>query len=1068
MTAAIMPKKGVILIALFWTVSLALGQSEGVEDYVPNVVVIQFESNMFIQNKSGSTGVQAFDQKAAQYGVYLIERVYPFLDHVEPTPKTYHNLMALRRTYYLHYNSNATPGQVAADLHLAPSVIYAEPVMVNHIQTLDQVIPNDRIFSRQTELNALRLPDAWGVVKSENATPKVVIAIVDSGADWEHEDLLENVWENPGEIAGNGIDDDNNGFVDDVHGVNFQNNDDGNNDPSPNPAFETWRHGTFVTGLAGAVTDNRVGIAGAAWNADIMHINAGCDDSEKICHGYEGILYAAANGAHIINASWGSILRSRGAVNFVKQSIDLATDMGSLIVNSVGNQGRIIDEGYPNYPSVHPRVLSVGATENQSRTLTDFSNYGNIMIVFAPGVRVITTGPDNEYYHVSGTSMASPLVSGVAALVKTRYPNMSPDLLREYIRVTAENIDAENSFYANQLGGGFVNAFTAVRKSPFSPLLQLKRWAFDDDDGNNEISAGDKVTVTAVFANYLTDARQLRVRLKEEKPYPFLKWHRREVDVGFLGADDSVRVDFEFQIEADASAKQQFRLSAHIQDGEHEDSVGVLNFILKESVAVAFQALSTLYTSTNGDEWVDNSGWEIGAVPDGIESLRQWHGIVVSDGSLVGLYLPKNNLRGNLPPEIQNLANLELLSLRSNNLVGPIPVELSNLSDLEHLVIGSNQLTGKIPVELCKLSRLETLDLGGNQLVGEVPSELGNLSELRELKLNENNFSGELPRSFLSLQNLITFHFDDAGVCAPEDDEFQTWLSRIQNVDGPSCVKISFSGTIPDQSYARALPIQPLVLPEAATGNPPISYTLSPGLPEGLRFDLSTRTIRGIPPEVTPPVTLTYTAMDKRGSEDSLVFTIEVYQLRFSEDVDDQSYPRTHLITPLILPEALGTSPISYTLVPALPDGLNFDASARTISGTPTEVTSPVSFNFTATDVNGSRDNLTFKIEVFSPVASENKSLPEKFTLHANYPNPFQNMTHLVFDLPWPAEIEVEVFNLMGQRIMTIPAVNNTAGWEQKVKLNGTLLPSGLYLYRMIVTSPQNRSVYVNHFTRIR
>ncbi len=1068
MTTEIMPKKWVILIALFWTVSIALGQSEGVEDYVPNVVVIQFESNIFIQNKSGSTGVQAFDQKAAQYGVYLIERVYPFLDHVEPTPKTYHNLMALRRTYYLHYNSNATPGQVAADLHLAPSVIYAEPVMVNHIQTLDQVIPNDRIFSRQTELNALRLPDAWGVVKSENATPKVVIAIVDSGADWEHEDLLENVWENPGEIAGNGIDDDNNGFVDDVHGVNFQNNDDGNNDPSPNPAFETWRHGTFVTGLAGAVTDNRVGIAGAAWNADIMHINAGCDDSEKICHGYEGVLYAAANGAHIINASWGSIQRSRGAVNFVKQSIDLATDMGSLIVNSVGNQGRIIDEGYPNYPSVHPRVLSVGATENQSRTLADFSNYGNIMIVFAPGVRVITTGPDNEYYHVSGTSMASPLVSGVAALVKTRYPNMSPDLLREYIRVTAENIDAENSFYANQLGGGFVNAFTAVRKSPFSPLLQLKRWAFDDDDGNNEISAGDKVTVTAVFANYLTDARQLQVRLEEEKPYPFLKWHRREVDVGFLGADDSVRVDFEFQIEADASAKQQFRLSAHIQDGEHEDSVGILNFILKESVAVAFQVLSTLYTSTNGDEWGNNSGWEIGAVPDGIESLRQWHGIVVSDGSLVGLSLPKNNLRGNLPPEIQNLANLELLSLRSNNLVGPIPVELSNLSELEHLVIGSNQLTGKIPVELGKLSRLEILDLGGNQLVGEVPPELGNLSELRELKLNENNFSGELPRSFLSLQNLITFHFDDAGVCAPEDDEFQTWLSRIQNVDGPSCVKISFSGTIPDQSYARALPIQPLVLPEAATGNPPISYTLSPGLPEGLRFDLSTRTIRGIPPEVTPPVTLTYTAMDKRGSEDSLVFTIEVYQLRFSEDVDDQSYPRTHLITPLVLPEALGTSPISYTLVPALPDGLNFDASARTISGTPTEVTSPVSFNFTATDVNGSRDNLTFKIEVFSPVASENESLPEKFTLHANYPNPFQNMTHLVFDLPWPAEIEVEVFNLMGQRIMTIPAVNSTAGWEQKVKLNGTLLPSGLYLYRMIITSPQNRSVYVNHFTRIR
>jgi len=742
--------------------------------------------------------------------------------------------------------------------------------------------------------------------------------------------------------------------------------------------------------------------------------------------------------------------------------------MGSLIVSSAGNEGKIINEVYPLYPPFHPRVLSVGATENQSRTLTDFSNYGKGTMVFAPGKFIVTTGPDNAYYRVSGTSIASPLVAGVAALVKTRYPNISPDLLREYIQSTAENIDAENPLYVGQLGGGFVNAFAAVRKPPGAPMIQLKRWIWADDDGNGEISAGDEVTVTAVFTNYLADAQQLRVELKEEEPYPFLNWSRREVDVGFLGAGDSVRVDFEFQVATGASANQQIQLSVHIQDSGYKDSVGTLNFILKESVAVIFQTLSTFYTSTNGSEWTNDSGWEIGTVPDGINSLRQWHGLTVADGLLIGLDLPKNNLKGNLPREIQNLVNLEILSLTSNNLVGSIPVELGNLTKLEHLEIGSNQMTGKIPAELGKLVRIETLDLGGNHLIGEIPPELGNLLELQHLRLNENNLSGKLPRSFLNLQNLTIFHFDGAGVCAPRDDDFQTWLNKIPDADGPSCAKISFSSTIPDQSYARTFPIEPLMLPEVESGDPPISYALSPGLPEGLGFDLGTRAIRGTPPEVTLPVTLVYTATDINGSKDSLMFTIEVYQTEFTEDIDDQSYPRTHLITPLVLPEASGIFPISYTLVPKLPEGLRFDATTRTISGAPTEVTSPVSFDFTGTDINGSWANLTFTIEIFSPVTSENESLPEKFALHTNYPNPFQDMTHLVFDLPWPAEIQIEVLNVMGQRVMTIPSVDVAAGWDQEIKLDGNLLPSGLYLYRLIVTSSQNSLMHVDHFTHIR
>jgi len=272
---------------------------------------------------------------------------------------------------------------------------------------------------------------------------------------------------------------------------------------------------------------------------------------------------------------------------------------------------------------------------------------------------------------------------------------------------------------------------------------------------------------------------------------------------------------------------------------------------------------------------------------------------------------------------------------------------------------------------------------------------------------------------------------------------------------------------IDNQSYPRSLPISPLMLPEA-TGMAPVTYALAPSLPQGLAFDASSRTISGTPTEVTPPVSMTYTFTDGNGAQDSLKFTIEVYQSAFSSSIENQSYPRARPIAPLLLPEVTGTAPIIYALTPSLPQGLSFDASNRTIYGTPTEVTPPVPMTYTSTDGNGAQDSLKFTIEVFSPVASEHEELPGNFALRANYPNPFRDLTNVVFDLPWSAEVQVEVFDVMGRRMMTMPAVDIAAGWEQEIQLNGSSLPSGIYLYRLTVTSPQTSSVHIGHLTRIR
>lgn len=283
---------------------------------------------------------------------------------------------------------------------------------------------------------------------------------------------------------------------------------------------------------------------------------------------------------------------------------------------------------------------------------------------------------------------------------------------------------------------------------------------------------------------------------------------------------------------------------------------------------------------------------------------------------------------------------------------------------------------------------------------------------------------------------------------------------------------ISFFGTVDDQTYLRTQPITPLILPEVTGGIAPLTYTLTPTLTEGLIFDPSTRTLSGTPTESTSsPVEYTYTATDANGVSNSLIFKIHVYApVSFSDTISNQDYPRAQPITPLILPEALGgISPITYTLTPTLAEGLRFDASTRTLSGTPTSVTSvPLDFTYTATGADGSSDSLEFQISVYSPVSVEAETLPETFTVIGNYPNPFQSTTQLMFDLPRESRIRVEVMDLIGRQMLTVPATTVEAGWAKTINLSGDSLPAGFYLYRVVADSPEGSSFHTGSFVRVR
>ncbi len=715
--------------------------------YESQVVVVQFEPSVVLVGGATKTGLEAFDRTAAGYGVHTLERVFPFLDHVQPTPKTERNLAALRRTCYARYSAGDDPERVAKALASAPGVVYAEPVIINRLFESDvKAEPDDFLFSDQTYLRHLRLPEAWDIVKGEDLSPPVVIAIVDNGGDWRHEDLLANVWTNANEIPDNGVDDDDNGFIDDVHGINLCNGDDTNNDP-----FEPERswHGTPVAGTASAVTDNGIGVAGAAWNAQLMHI---CGI------GYAGVLYAAANGADIINASWGGREGGFYSTTFIAQTLDLVTDMGALVVAAAGNESSNSDL-FPRYPASYPRVLSVGATAKDSREWAGFSNYGKMVNVFAPGVGISTTAPDGEYSpSLRGTSLSAPLVSGVAALVKTRYPTISPDAMREQIRLASENMDAENPDQAGQLGRGFVNAEAALQ-APAFPAVRLKRWTWDDTDGDRMITSGEEVTIKAVVVNHLADARQLSIGLTAAEAYPYIDLSNAEQTVGHLARGDSTEVTLRFLVTTNAPPSRVIRFYTRIRDGAFVDEPDQLSIGINARIELAHAALSALYTSTDGDNWRGNGGWDITMVPTPSE-LDQWFGVEVSHGILSRLYLCFNYLTGTLPAELGNLQGLQVLELCSNSLSGEIPRELGNLSQLQYLYLWGNSLSGEIPRELGNLSQLQELNLWRNSLSGEIPRELGNLSQLQWLDLRTNSLSGEIPRELGNLSELQGLNLD--------------------------------------------------------------------------------------------------------------------------------------------------------------------------------------------------------------------------------------------------------------------------------------------------------------------
>ena len=351
----------------------------------------------------------------------------------------------LFQTYLVTLKRGESAKDAAIRLAKNPYIKRVEP---NYIVSA-QWVPDDPSYASQWALPNINAPAAWDITRGDS---NAVIAFIDSGIDYNHEDLAANMWRNPEEIAGNGIDDDANGFIDDIYGYDFRNND---ADP-----LDDFGHGTHCSGIAAAVTDNGIGIAGACPNAKLMAVKfMNSSGFGTVAGAANGIYYAARNGAKVISNSWNGI----GTSTVVQAAVDFAYTGGCFLVASAGNDNMNVD----GYLPANCLNMFVVASIDSANAKASNSNFGSKVDVAAPGVSILSTVPGNLYANMSGTSMACPYVAGEAALLLSFDPSYTPLQVANAIRA-GTTPDITSSSY---VGMGRINLFNALGVVPPSEAL---------------------------------------------------------------------------------------------------------------------------------------------------------------------------------------------------------------------------------------------------------------------------------------------------------------------------------------------------------------------------------------------------------------------------------------------------------------------------------------------------------------------------------------------------------------------------------------------------------------------
>lgn len=312
--------------------------------------------------------------------------------------------------------------------------------------------PNDPLLSQQYSLNIMKMGLAWDFSISDNS---LVVAVLDSGIDLNHPDLRNRLWKNEGEIPDNGIDDDNNGYIDDVHGWNFNANN--------NNVMDDTGHGSHCSGVIGAEANNNIGISGIAWNVRIMPLKVMSKGGGSLSDAIAALDYAASFRVRLSSNSYGCFGCKSELMRRAIISIGDRNPFGHLFIAAAGNEHNDNDFN-PSYPCNYnvdgsgSDVICVAATGPRD-DFAPYSNWGVLTVhVAAPGSEILSTVAGGQYEKKSGTSMATPHVTGVAALIMQYYQYAGSESVKKIIMHTSVKLP----ILKDKVIAGRVNAFEAL------------------------------------------------------------------------------------------------------------------------------------------------------------------------------------------------------------------------------------------------------------------------------------------------------------------------------------------------------------------------------------------------------------------------------------------------------------------------------------------------------------------------------------------------------------------------------------------------------------------------------
>lgn len=584
-----------------------------------------------------------------------------------------------------------------------PGIEYIEP---NYIFSINETIPNDPQFASLWGLKntgqydgtltaTINATEAWAIKKE---SPSVKVAIIDTGIDWTHPDLVNNIWQNLGEDADgdgrviewngsqwifdpddeNGRDDDGNGYVDDFVGWDFVNND---NNPFDDSASG---HGTHVAGTIGAEGNNGIGVAGVTWRVQMAALKALDDTIGYTSSIVEALNYAVKMEMPISNASLGGFDYSEILYDVIQK----AANQNHLLIAAAGNM-QLNNDKIPTYPASYDldNIIAVAASNNQDKLATDFSNFGITTVdLAAPGTNILSCHPNNLYRTYSGTSMAVPHVTGACALLLELYPSKTYKELKNDV---LNSVDVLPALEGITITGGRLNLCKLLGGCAEEPLC---------------ISI-DRPALVALY-NATDGANWTN------------KWDLNQPIHTWYGIDTN-------------------------QDG------CVTGIQLADNNLIGSIPPETGHL-VNLKELQLSQNQLTGSIPVEIGQLH----------NLQNLYLSQNQLTGNIPTEIENLLNLSTLALYNNQLIGNIPTEIGRLSHLQSLLLYNNKLTGNIPITIEALTNLQQLRLENNQLTGAIPTKIEHLTNLLQLDFSNNQLIGILP-DLQKLDKLELLHLEN-------------------------------------------------------------------------------------------------------------------------------------------------------------------------------------------------------------------------------------------------------------------------------------------------------------------